>query len=171
MSQPATFLVMAIFAFVSLGALVLGFTYLILQWTAKERHERDLQRLQLERASEQLRDFYGPLHVLLLATRGVNKVAWGTDIWERAWREIILPSNLQIETILLTRIPLIEDDEIPASFLNFLKHSMINRSYKDIGLNLDYLDKDVSYPDQFAQDIAKGYELARSNYLRLLKER
>ena len=171
MSQPATFLVMAIFAFVSLGALVLGSTYLILQWTAKERHERDLQRLQLERASEQLRDFYGPLHVLLLATRGVNKVAWGTDIWERAWREIILPSNLQIETILLTKIHLLEDDEIPASFLNFLKHSMINRSYKDIGLNLDYLDKDVSYPDQFAQDIAKGYELARSNYLRLLKER
>ena len=171
MSQPTTFFVTAIFAVVSVGALMFGCTYVALRWTAKERRERDLQRLQLERASEQLRDFYGPLHALLLATRGVNKVAWGTDIWERAWGEIILPSYLQIEIILLTKIHLLEDDEIPASFLDFLQHSMINRSYKDIGLNLDYLDKGVSYPEQFTQDIAKGYEHARSNYLRLLKER
>ena len=171
MSQPTTFLVTAIFAVVSVGALMFGCAYVVLQWTAKERRERDLQRLQLERASEQLRDFYGPLHALLLATRGVNKVAWGTDIWERAWGEIILPSYLQIEIILLTKIHLLEDDEIPASFLDFLQHSMINRSYKDIGLNLDYLDKGVSYPEQFTQDIATGYEHARSNYLRLLKER
>ena len=79
---------MAIFAVVSLGALVFGCAYVVLQWTAKERRERHLQRLQLERALEQLHDFYGPLYALLLATRGVNKVAWGTNIWERAWGEI-----------------------------------------------------------------------------------
>jgi hypothetical protein len=60
-------------------------------------------------------DFYGPLYMLTTSTSQIAITAWGTAIWEEVWKDIIVPSHLQIENILVTKINLLDEDEIPES--------------------------------------------------------
>lgn len=149
--------------------MALALAYFVFRWLALDRPARQRQQTQLARTREQLRDFYGPLHVLAQATRDVGDVAWGTEQWDSVWRETVLPAYAQIESILVNRIDLLDDDEVPPSFLSFLTHSMINRSYRDTGLRPGYFQMDVSYPTAFTQDIAEGYARKRAEYVRLLR--
>src|SRR6476646_2466110 len=58
-----------------------------------------------------------------------RKTTWGTDIWEEVWRATLVPAHLQIESILLSKIDLLDEQDIPKSYLDFIKHSQFNRAY------------------------------------------
>jgi hypothetical protein len=125
--------------------------------------------LALERLRKQLCDFYGPLYMLTTSTSQIAITAWGTDIWEEVWKDIIVPSHLQIENILLTKIDLLDEDEIPESYLLFLKHAKVNRSYVKRGLGVSYFEKETPYPLTFNKEVLVTYERKRTEYLQLLK--
>ena len=143
--------------------------YLKLKQEIKKFKEQKVYELKLERLKTQLSDFYGPLHMIATATKQIAQTAWGTDIWEDAWKEIIVPSHLEAERILLTRIHLLDEDEIPKSYLDFLKYSKIAQSYLKTGMNRSYFEKESHYPTQFNEDIFNSYQKKRKEYLELLE--
>jgi hypothetical protein len=152
---------------ITIFAVALGYVKLK-QEIAQTKTEK-VYELALERLRKQLCDFYGPLFMLTTSTSQIAITAWGTDIWEEVWREIIVPSHLQIENILLTRIDLLDEDEVPESYLLFLKHAKVNRSYLKRGLGASYFEKETPYPIEFNKDILGTYERKRREYLQLLK--
>jgi len=129
----------------------------------KFRRER-VYDLKLERLKRQLSEFYGPLHMLATSTSDIAKKAWGTDMWEEVWREIIVPSQQQIANILLTRIDLLDETDIPLSYFDFLKHVNINRGYLKSGFGKNYFEKNTPYPPQFNEDIWNAYQRKRKEY-------
>src|SRR5277367_3762502 len=141
---------------VTIFAILLGFAKLK-QAIAQFKSEK-VYDLALERLRKQLCDFYGPLYMLTTSTSQIAITTWGTDIWEEVWKEIIVPSHLQIENILLTKIDLLDEEEIPESYLLFLKHAKVNRSYVKRGLGTSYFEKETPYPLTFNKDVLGTYE-------------
>jgi hypothetical protein len=86
--------------------------------------------------------------MLSSSTTQLAKTPWGTDIWEEVWRATLVPAHLQIESILLSKIDLLDEQDIPKSYLDFIKHSQFNRAY--IAMEgyegLSYFEKLVPYP-------------------------
>jgi hypothetical protein len=154
-------------AVITLFAILLAYVKLK-QEIRKSRNEK-VYELRLDRLKRQLSEFYGPLHMLTRSTTDIAKKAWGTDIWERVWKEIILPAHQQIEVILLTKIDLLEEPEIPQSYFDFLTHFKVNRSYLETGFGLSYFEKETPYPANFNQDISVAYDRKRKQYLELLQ--
>lgn len=154
-------------AVITLFAILLAYVKLS-QEIRKARKEK-VYDLRLDRLKKQLSEFYGPLHMLSTSTTDIAKTAWGTDIWERVWRDIVLPAHQQIETILLTKIDLLDETEIPQSYFEFLRHFKVNKSYLETGFGLSYFEKNTPYPAGFNQDIAIAYEHKRKQYVELLQ--
>src|SRR4029453_9948178 len=65
----------------------------------------------------------------------------GTDIWHRVWREVLIPGELKIEELLLTKIELLEEEAIPDFFLAFMTHARVARSYLETGQGVEYFEK------------------------------
>lgn len=143
--------------------------YIKLKQEIRKSREEKVYDLRLDRLKRQLSEFYGPLHMLTRSTTDIAKTAWGTDIWERTWRDIIVPSDQQIETILLNKIDLLDETEIPQSYFDFLRHYKVNRSYLETGFGPAYFEKETHYPVNFNQDISAAYERKRKQYLELLQ--
>ena len=143
--------------------------YIKLKQEIKKSREEKVYELRLDRLKRQLSEFYGPLHMLSRSTTDIAKTAWGTDIWERTWREIILPSHQQIEAILLNKIDLLDEPEIPQSYFDFLRHYKVNWSYLETGFGPSYFEKQTPYPANFNQDISAAYERKRKEYLELVQ--
>ena len=139
-------------------------TYMKLRQDFRQYARQQLFSVRLDRLRRQLSEFYGPIHMLSVANERIAKVAWGTDIWHRVWREILIPNQLKIEEILLSRIELLDDDALPDSFLAFVTHARVARSYLETGQGLEYFEKGVHYPTQFTKDVAAAYERARTRY-------
>lgn len=139
-------------------------TYVKLRQDFRQYARQQLFSVRLDRLRRQLSEFYGPMHMLSVANERIAKVAWGTDIWHRVWREILIPSELKIEEILLSKIELLDDDALPDSFLAFVTHARLARSYLETGQGLEYFEKGVHYPRQFNKDVAAAYERARTRY-------
>jgi hypothetical protein len=139
-------------------------TYIKLRQDFRQYARQQLFALSLDRLRRQVSEFYGPLHMLSLANERIAKVAWGTDMWHRVWRDILIPSELKIEDILLSKSELLDDGVLPDSFLAFLTHARVARSYLETGQGIEYFDKGVHYPPEFNKDIAAAYEKARSRY-------
>jgi len=154
-------------AVVTLFAIMLAYVKLK-QEIQKSRREK-VYELRLDRLKRQLSEFYGPLHMLCTSTTDIAKTAWGTDIWERVWKEIILPAQQQIEGILLSKIDLLDESEIPQSYFDFLKHFKVNKSYRDTGWGVSYFEKGTFYPASFNQDVLNAYQKKRQQYVELLQ--
>lgn len=138
--------------------------YVKLRQDFKQYARQQLFSMRLDRLRRQLSEFYGPIHMLTVANERIAKVAWGTDIWDRVWRQILIPAELKIEEILLTKIELLDDEAIPDSFLAFMTHARVARSYLETGPGLEYFEKGIHYPVQFNKDVALGYDAVRSRY-------
>jgi hypothetical protein len=134
----------------------------------KGRHER-VYDLSLDRLKRQLGEFYGPLYMLTAATTDIAQTAWGTDVWDEVWRGVIVPSHQQIETILLTKIDLLDEPQIPQSYFDFLRHYNVNRGYLKSGLGKAYFEKRTPYPPEFNNDVASAYRKKRQEYVDMLK--
>ncbi len=135
----------------------------------KGRHER-VYELSLDRRRRQLSEFYGPLYMLTVSTSNIAKVAWGTDVWDEVWRGIIVPAHQQMETILLTKIDLLDEAQIPKSYFDFLRHASVNRGYLKSGLGKEYFEKRAVYPLEFNEDVAKAYQQKREEFVDMLKD-
>ena len=134
----------------------------------KSRHER-VYDLGLERLKRQLSEFYGPLYMLTVSTTDIARTAWGTDMWEEVWKGIIVPAHQQIEAILLTKIDLLDEPQIPQSYFDFLRHFNVSRGYLKIGLGKDYFEKRAPYPPEFNKDVSIAYQRKRQEYVEMLK--
>ena len=139
--------------------------YVKLRQDFRQYTQQQLFVMQLERLRRQLSEFYGPIHMLTLANERIAKVAWGTEMWHRVWRDILIPSELKIEELLLSKIELLDDEAIPDSFLAFLTHARVARSYLETGQGLEYFEKGVHYPTQFNKDVSATYEKVRARYV------
>lgn len=137
--------------------------YVKLRQDFRQYARQELFSMRLDRLRRQLSEFYGPIHMLAVANERIAKVAWGTDIWDRVWRQILIPTQLKIEEILLSKIELL-DEPIPDSFLSFMTHARVARSYLETGPGVGYFEKDVHYPVEFNKDVASGYEMVRNRY-------
>lgn len=80
-----------------------------------------------------------------------------------------MPSHQQIEAILLSKIDLLYENQIPQSYFDFLKHIKVNRSYLKTGFGVSYFEKNTPYPIRFDADILGTYEKKRKEYLDLLQ--
>jgi hypothetical protein len=126
--------------------------------------------IQIARLEKQLSEFYGPLHMLTQTTGQIAKNTWGTDIWQKTFKEVLLPAQCKIEEILLTRAHLLEEEEIPLSYLDFLRHVNISKAYAESGMTVSYFEKNSTYPLAFPEDIQRMYHHKRSQYAALLGE-
>lgn len=124
---------------------------------------------KLERIESQLAEFYGPLHMLAASNDRAYQMAWGKDIWPKAFSEVLIPNQQEMEKILVSNLHLVDENPIPESYLDFLNHVRLVRFYKDSGLNPSYFEKDFAYPQQFNKDIAQGYEKVRAEYMAFLE--
>ncbi len=136
------------------------------KFRSQKRFEHKIARLE-----KQLSEFYGPLYMLTKTTEQIAKNAWGTDIWQKTFKEVLLPTQCKIEEILLTKIHLLEEDEIPVSYLNFLRYVNLSKPYAETGLNVSFYEKKSSYPLEFPQDVQQMYFRKRSEYIEILEER
>ena len=82
-------------------------------------------------------------------------------------------AHLQIESIILSKIDLLDEQEIPQSYLEFIKHSQFNRAYltREGYGGISYFEKLVPYPPEFNSDLHGGYERKRREYQKLLETR
>jgi hypothetical protein len=156
-------------AIITLFAALLG--YIKLRQEIRKSKLQKVYEMQLDRLRRQLSEFYGPLYMLSTSTTQLAKAVWGTDIWEDVWRETLVPAHLQIESILLSKIDLLDEQNIPESFLNFIKHSQFNRAYvrREGYGGMSYFEKLVPYPVDFNADLHAGYERKCREYRGLLK--
>jgi hypothetical protein len=134
----------------------------------KGRHER-VYDLSLDRLKRQLSEFYGPLFMLTASTSDIADKVWATDVWDEVWRGVIVPSQQEIRTILLTKIDLLDEAQIPQSYFDFLRHINVSRGYLKSGLGKDYFKKDTPYPRQFNDDVANAYRKKRQEYMDMLR--
>jgi hypothetical protein len=109
--------------------------------------------------------------MLSTSTTQLARATWGTEIWEDVWKGTLVPAQLQIESIILSKIDLLDEQEIPKSYLDFIKHSQFNRTYLSRGGygGLSYFENQVPYPADFNADLHSGYERKRRNYRELLQ--
>lgn len=143
--------------------------YVKLKQEIRKSKVQKVYELKLERLKTQLSDFYAALHMMTTATKQIAQTAWGTNIWESVWKELVIPSNIEVEKILLTRIHLLEEEEIPKSYLAFLNYIKVAQSYSQTGMYKSYFEKEVHYPTQFNEDIFKSYQKKRKEYLKLFE--
>jgi hypothetical protein len=153
-------------------AIITGFALLVgyiafRQEMSKFKRQR-LYDMQLDRLKQQLSELYGPIYMITKSTKPIVEQVWGTDVWNQVWKETIIPSQTRVEDLLLTKIHLLEEKEIPKSYLDFLTHIRVARSYVQSALNQSYFDKQLPYPYQFDEDIEGQYNRLRKNYIELL---
>ena len=168
MTEPDITKIIFAQAVVTFFAVLLG--YIKLSQEIRKSKSQKIYELHLDRLRRQLSEFYGPLYMLSTSTTQLAKTTWGTDIWEDVWRGTLVPAHLQIETIILTKIDLLDEPEIPQSYLDFIKHSQFNRAYvsREGYGGLSYFEKWVPYPQEFNHDLYTGYERKRREYRDLL---
>ena len=103
-------------AVVTLFAVLLS--YLKLSQEIRKTKSQKVYDLQLDRLRRQLSEFYGPLYMLSSSTTQLAKATWGTDIWEEVWRGTLIPAHLQIESIILSKIDLLDETKFHDRTLN-----------------------------------------------------
>jgi hypothetical protein len=74
-----------------------------------------------------------------------------------------VPSHRQIEIILLTKIDLLDEAQIPQSYFDFLRRSHVNRGYLKSGLGKQCFEKRTFDPRQFNDDVSNAYRRKSAN--------
>jgi len=153
-----------------------------------ERRRKQLEE-SLARMESQLQELYGPLafaiqegqrtHQDLLKALGRDHVfVEGKELTEdelKTWlfwvENDLFPRNERIKTLLLDKTHLIDDEQVPQSYLDFLEH------YNSWKINhLRWQKEQVKYPwrsnlafpDQFAAQVLATFEALKSRHARAL---
>jgi hypothetical protein len=146
-----------------------------------ERFKRiDARRKYFER---QIEEFYGPLFTLVHSVfthyqvlHKLTKEKKASEALTPQQREQIesyyedtyfLPLHLQIKEILHTKLYLIEGDDVPASFLDYLEHSLQARAQREIYTKLSISTIHVrgkDWPEEFYNDIKQGFDSIMRKY-------
>lgn len=149
------------------------------------------RKAQLERVDHQLKDLYGPLYALSSA----NTRTWdefreqyrpGKPFWDKnppptqeeaaAWRlwikEVFMPLNLEMESLLLRHADLLVESEVPKVLLDLSAHIA---GYKPVLKSWDQGDfrKNVSlfnFPDDLAKYAEASYRSLKAKQAKLLGE-
>ncbi|UPJ62704.1 hypothetical protein [Bradyrhizobium sp. 191] len=173
---------------VSLGGAIATAAVAAVGWTLayfltgwREDRTKRLQ-LELEHASEQIREFYAPLAALtdqLDSTADVyDRVIEGKSEEERDalsglfYARFFLPIHEQINEILKKKVHLLEGPTPPKSFTYYFQHYATEKAY----WNLRGEGKDVSnvvippYPSEFYWDVRKDYHAVLQRYEDTLQE-
>jgi len=164
--QAATIITLLVSQFI-ITIFAILISYLKIRQEIRKFKEEKIYDVKLDRIKRQLSEFYGPLYMLTTSTSKIAKTAWGTDIFKDVRKNILIPSNKEVAKILLTKIDLLEEEEIPESYFQFLNHVNVSSSY--IELEISYFEKDSFYPMQFNRGVASSYRKKRKEYIELLK--
>ncbi|HEX7314358.1 MAG TPA: hypothetical protein VF297_10570 [Pyrinomonadaceae bacterium] len=134
-----------------------------------ERFKHDLQieamtreltlKSQIEFKERQLSEFYGPIYSRLKRGRALVRL-WKdgklAEINQQFW-ELARKTNTEIEDIILTKSHLIDGDEIPKSFIQFLTHVPIWHGFMETSHgSVPFSQEDFPeayYTEEFEKDI------------------
>lgn len=158
-----------------------------------ERAQRRRQRLQsqLEYATQQLEELYGPLavHIIegkrvytdLLETLGRESVFRNSnplptedlDAWMFWLEHSLLPRNRAIRNLLSTKIHLIEGSLMPSSYVTFLQHisswEVKHSRWKEEGVEYGW-QPSVDWPENFSAEILETFELIKARHAQLVSQ-
>lgn len=159
--------------------------YLLSQRAAKEQHRREAALKHVER---QLSDLYGPLTFLLLeGSRVFQDLAedfgpeWlagerplsdaEIDKWIYWSEHYFIPRNERIQELLSQHSHLIEGDQIPTSFLEFIDHhsswTLELKRWREAGIR-EGLYSRRSWPVRFADEVVATFHLLKRRHASLL---
>ena len=176
------------------GAIVAGLGYFINYFLqrkqALEFSHRDAEIKMLE---QQIEELYGPLWGLLEQSKAVYDVVCkilpsiegGTrksfvelnqqeaEIFNFFKDTYFVPTNAQIAHILTSKIDLVEQQQIPESFHEFITYyahfECLHRLWKDKQVETKELIKGVRWPTQFNVDVKNTLDALRQRRLELSK--
>lgn len=164
----------------------------------REAMRRDLEMLRdrtaLEHIRAQIEELYSPLLSLIqyarimralkkerlkLEREGQESKEVKSEEYEKVERYFVekyfLPLNAKIADLIKSKIHLINSDEIPKSFLDFLKHQAsyegLHNLWKDEGIPSDKLPG-VKWPEDLekeVEDSLQGLRKSYNDYLRRIK--
>jgi hypothetical protein len=177
----AIILNMNVTVFASLMAALVALFGLLFQRNKEERFKRlDVRRKYFELQIEQ---FYGPLFPLVqsmfLHYQVLYKLANSQEainaLPEEARQKIeayyedtyFLPVHDKITQLLSTKLYLIEGEDVPESFFEYLEHALLSKAQRQIYAQL-YIGtlhlKGKPWPEEFHKDIKKGFENVMKKY-------
>jgi hypothetical protein len=142
----------------------LGLAYFKIRRDVSAAIEKDIHARRIERLERQLSEFYGPLYMLTQAKRAIVEESWGTDIWWQIRVNTVWPMHEEIEKILLNKIGLLHETDVPKSFIVFLQHFRVDRCYDEDDDLGKYFEKGIPYPQSFDDDIKTAYLKKRAEY-------
>ncbi len=166
--------------------IVLAFIgYLIAHWSSAQTARRNAQ---LELINNRMGEFYGPLYIATQA----NKKAYATllrklnrhgiiddpnpptDKQLAEWRiwliNVFMPTNEYIEKLIIEKAYLIQEEEIPDCFLQFITHVSGYRAILHKWQNNDFTElfSVIDFPHELDEYAANSYRELKFKQLRLI---
>jgi hypothetical protein len=154
---------------------------------------KDAQSLRdqaaLRNLQRQIEELYSPLLALIQHSRLVYEVsakklprlreASGykstkseSEVWRYFVEQYFLPLNLQMAELIRSKVHLIDTDQIPESFLQFLKHQSqfdcLHILWKDLSIASDEIGG-RGWPTHFEQDVQSTLSKLRLEYLQYIQ--
>lgn len=144
------------------------------QQALRKEYETLRDQTTLKHLQRQIEELYSPLLGLIQYTHTVFKIARKEvdrpdqgEVWNYFVEKYFLPLNAQIATLLRTKIYLIESDEIPESFKQFLAHQAqfdsLHNLWKDKGIRSEGVSNEA-WPPQFEQDVRTTLDQLRKRH-------
>jgi hypothetical protein len=129
----------------------------------------------MARSERQIAEFYGPIYSRLKRGRALVGF-WGegklTEIERQFW-ELARRTNSEIEEIILSKSHLIDGDEIPASFVQFLIHVPIWHAFMETSHGtVPFSPQEFPaayYSTQFEEDIYRTTSRLKANLQELYR--
>ena len=148
------------------------------------------RRERLDLVSKQLNEFYGPLYLSskasgiayqafkkklgIVAKDGFAPDASGDTPTMKEWRlwvvEVLMPMNLNQETIILRSAHLIREQEVPQCLLNFVAHIAAWKAVLKKWASGEYSEQFslVPYPSEVAEYASLAYQELKAEQLQLI---
>jgi hypothetical protein len=133
---------------------------------------------RLKHLQRQIEELYSPLLGLVQSTSIVYSIAQkklfgphpppnSAEIWRYFVESYFLPINAQIAELIRTKISLLETDELPASFTQFLEHQThyecLHRLWKQLNVTSDEITG-PKWPLEFEHDVRVTLQMLRRSY-------
>jgi hypothetical protein len=130
----------------------------------------------------QIQELYGPLHGLLVYGKSINEIEHQTVslapkeqdtglIRRYFYEKYYLPLNSQISELIRTKLYLLETEDIPESFNQFLIHAAqfecLHNLWRDLNIKSDHISG-IEYPKTFRQDVQMSLANLRTEYNRFV---
>jgi hypothetical protein len=176
----------------AIGALLLGAGFFLNRLLERFRNEQALQKeyeLRRDQAAlthlrRQIEELYSPLLGLIEQSRLIYDVACQklprlregsralsskeeVDVWRYFLETYFLPLNRQMAELIRTKIDLIDSDDIPGSFQQFLEHQVqldcLHRLWRDRGISSDEVSG-KGWPKEFERSVGESLAKLRQEY-------